>query len=82
MLSGVDAGEPIIVRTHYYPAWRASAAGRDVPLFAIDGQLAFRAPLGGDYMVRLWYPRYRAISVVALMALILGVWTLSRWPRI
>jgi len=82
MLSGVEAGEPIIVRTHYYPAWRASAAGRDVPLFAIDGQLAFRAPHDGDYRVQLWYPRYRAISVVALMALILGVWTLSRWPRI
>ena len=80
-LAGVEAGDTIIVRTHYYPAWRATSAGLVVPLFAAGGQMAFRAPRSGDYVVRLVYPRYRALSAVALAAFILGTWGLSRWPR-
>jgi hypothetical protein len=80
-LSGVERGTPVVVRAHYYPAWRAYAAGTEVPLYAMDGQLAFRAPLAGDYVVRLEYPRYHELSVLALITLILGLWTLSRWPR-
>jgi hypothetical protein len=69
------------VRASYYPAWRASAGGQQVDLFASDGQLAFRAPQDGTYTVRLEYPRYRGLSVLALGALLIGVTVLARWPR-
>ena len=51
-LSGVAEGSPVIVRANYYPAWRAYAGGREVPLYATDGQMAFRAPASGSYVVR------------------------------
>ena len=72
------AGDPVVVRTNFYPAWRATSAGRDVPLFESGGQLAFRAPAAGDFIVRLDYPRYHALSVLALLSLLLGAWWLSR----
>jgi hypothetical protein len=80
-LSGVAAGEPVVVRTNYYPAWRAFAGGREVPLFPSAGQLAFRAPKSGSYTVRLEYPRYHGLSILALVALVAGLVVLWRWPR-
>ena len=77
----VTAGDLVTVRANYYPAWKAVAGDREVPLFSSGGQLAFRAPEGGSYVVRLEYPRYRWLSAVAILALALGFWLLSRWPR-
>ena len=76
-LSGVEAGDTVVVRTNYYPAWRASVNGHGVELFASDGQLAFRAPESGSYVVRLEYPRYRMVSLVAILAFVIGVLLLS-----
>jgi hypothetical protein len=78
VIRGGRAGETVIVRTNFYPAWRASLAGRDVPLFDSGGQLAFRAPMAGDFIVRLDYPRYHALSLIALFALLAGGLVLSR----
>jgi hypothetical protein len=78
-LVDVTAGAQVIVRTHYYPAWRAQAGGRDVPLYSIDGQMAFNAPGSGSYTVRLEYPRYWWLSVLALIAASTGVWVMARW---
>jgi hypothetical protein len=78
-LVDVTAGAQVIVRTHYYPAWRAQAGGRDVPLYSIDGQMAFSAPDGGSYTVRLEYPRYWWLSVLAVIAASTGVWVMARW---
>ena len=80
-LENVATGEPVIVRANYYPAWRASVDGRSVDLYSSDGQLAFRAPESGSYIVRFEYPRYRLLSVAALTALAFGCWLLWRWPR-
>jgi hypothetical protein len=80
-LTGVRAGEKVIVRANYYPAWRARVDDQDVPLFASDGQLAFRSPRSGRYVVRLEYPRYRWLSAGALAVFVIGLWSLSRWPR-
>ena len=80
-LVDVRERQPIVVRTNYYPAWRAVDEGRDVPLFSDRGLLAFAAPRTGSYTVRLEYPRYRGVSLVALAALGLGLVLLSRWPR-
>jgi hypothetical protein len=81
VLTGVEAGGPVVVRTNYYPAWRAYADGREVALFASEGQLAFRAPSAGSYVVRLEYPRYRGLSLFAACVFLLGALVLSRWPR-
>jgi hypothetical protein len=51
--------------------------GRSVELFSSDGQLAFRAPEDGSYVVRLEYPRYRTVSLVAIAAFVIGVVLLS-----
>ena len=75
------AGDPIVVRMNYYPAWRAYRAGREVALYSSAGQLAFRAPESGSYVVSLDYPRYRVLSVVAVVLFALGCWGLVRWPR-
>lgn len=80
-LENVGQGEPVIVRANYYPAWRAHVDGRSVDLYSSDGQLAFRAPESGSYLVRFEYPRYRLLSVAALTALAFGCWLLWRWPR-
>ena len=72
------AGEPVVLRANYYPAWRAFVDGRDVPLFDSGGQMAFRAPAAGSYVVRLEYPRYRWLSFLALTSFALGCWFLAR----
>jgi len=80
-LSDATAGDLVVVRTNYYPAWRAFADERDVPLLSSGGQLAFRAPKSGAYTVRLEYPRYRGLSIFALLAFAAGTAILWRWPR-
>ena len=80
-LAGVTAGDLVIVRASYYPAWRASAAGQSLEVFASDGQLAFRAPRDGTYTVRFEYPHYRGLSLLAFGVLLAGVTVLTRWPR-
>ena len=80
-LAGVKAGEEVVVRANYYPAWRATAGGRPVDLFERGGQLAFRAPADGSYVVRLDYPRYRALNVTAVVVLIAGLVVLAGWRQ-
>jgi hypothetical protein len=77
-LAAVTAGSPVIVRTNYYPAWRAYSGGREIPLYTADGQLAFNAPDSGSYVVRLEYPRYRWLSILALIVAFAGFWIIRR----
>jgi hypothetical protein len=77
-LTNARAGDEVVVRAHYYPAWRADVDGTDVPLHAADGQLAFRAPRDGSYTVVLEYPRYRWLSLIAIGAFVAGVLILRR----
>jgi hypothetical protein len=79
-LAGVREGTPVRVRANYYPAWRARVRDREVRLYAADGQIEFLAPESGDYAVRLEYPRYRWLSVFAIVSAIAGLWILRRWP--
>jgi hypothetical protein len=80
-LTGVTAGDPVLVRANYYPAWRAAVDGTDVPLYSAGGQMAFLAPRNGDYVVRLEYPRYRMLSLLALLSLAAGGLYLTRHSR-
>ncbi len=71
-LANARSGEPVVVRANYYPAWRAFVNDAEVPLYSADGQLAFRAPQDGSYVVRLEYPRYRWLSLLASASLMIG----------
>jgi hypothetical protein len=72
-LTDAVAGDEVIVRTRYYPAWTASANGTPVALYDHDGQLAFRAPSAGTYTVALAYPRRRWLSLGAVGVFVVGV---------
>lgn len=80
-LANVVAGEPVVIRTNYYPAWEAFVDGRPVPLFSRDGQLAFTAPTNGSYVVELRYPKRPWLPIIAATAFIAGLVILRRWPR-
>jgi hypothetical protein len=77
----IDAteGEEVIVRANYYPAWRAFDSGREVELYANDGLMAFHAPRAGTYAIRLEYPRYRGLSLIAIVVFAGGLVALSWW---
>lgn len=76
-LAGVRAGDAVVVRANYYPAWRAYRGTREVALYADHGQLAFHAPESGSYTIRLEYPRYRGLCALALIALLAGAVTMD-----
>jgi len=79
-LRGVPPGSRVVVRTHFHPAWSASADGRPVPLTSEDGQIAFAAPAGGDVVVRLAYDRRIWLTLMALTTLICGAALLAVRP--
>lgn len=76
-LADARQGSVVVVRTNYFPAWRARADGAVVPLFPVDGQLAFRAPRDGSYSVVLEYPRRVGLECAALTTFALGALALS-----
>ena len=80
-LSDAAAGDLVVVRTNYYPAWRAFADGRDVPLLlerrAAGVSRAEERRLHRPARV----PRYRGLSIFALLAFAAGTAILWRWPR-
>jgi len=78
VLHGVAAGTPVVVRTHFYPAWSATAAGRAVPLRAEQDQLAFDAPASGDVVVQLSYDRRSWLTILSLATLLFGMAALTR----
>jgi hypothetical protein len=83
-MSNVKAGDLVLVRTHYHPAWQAFAGGLPVALREVNGQLGFDTPSAGSYDVRLEYPARRTLtaasaSIVALV--LLWDWRRSRAGR-
>ena len=78
-LTGVEAGEPVLVRMNYYPAWRAYAGDEEIRLTSANGQLAFAAPTTGTYVVRLVYPRYGWLVVASLAVFLVGCVALWIW---
>jgi hypothetical protein len=80
-LENVQAGDPIVVRTNYYPAWEARAGGRPIALYSEKGQLAFAAPSSGSYVVRLEYPRRTGLTLLAIGALLAGMIALAQRRR-
>ena len=80
-LEGVRAGDTVVVRTNYYPAWRAIADDRPVALTSAGGQLAFSAPRDGSYRVRLDYPKHTLAEATAGAGFFAGLLGLAAWDR-
>ena len=72
-LRGVKEGSRVVVRSNYFPAWKAYYNNTDVPLINCNGQTGFRAPVTGDYTVTMQFPRYTAFYVMAATAFLLSV---------
>lgn len=79
-VTNVRTGDLVVVRTNYFPAWSASSDGVAVPLFSMDGQLAFRAPRSGSFEVALAYPKRARLTALALLGLAAGVLLLWKYP--
>jgi hypothetical protein len=77
VLEGVRAGDPVVVRTNFHPAWSAGSAGHPVLLHDSDGQLSFAAPCDGNCRVTLAYPVRRGLIPLALATLVCAVAALS-----
>jgi hypothetical protein len=80
VLHGVAAGRPVIVRSHYYPAWQATSGGRVLRLSDENGQMRFDAPITGDGIVELQYDRRTWLLSAAVASLLAGMALLARWP--
>jgi hypothetical protein len=70
-LRGVTKGEKVTVRMNYFPAWRAFWEGHEVDLFNEDGQLALRSPADGDLVIYLYFPKYKFLTMAAILSLLL-----------
>jgi hypothetical protein len=78
-LSGVEKGDPIVVRTHFHPAWHATGPEGAVALRDAAGQLGFSAPASGEYDIVLRYPSRRGLLLMA--ALVLALVAAADWRR-
>lgn len=76
-LDDVRRGAVVVVRTNYFPAWRASAGGTPVELFNDKGQLAFLTPADGTYQVHLEYPSRAGWLFLAWLVVGVGAVALS-----
>jgi hypothetical protein len=72
-LDGVRAGDRVIVRTNFYPAWTAWDGSSPVALIDHDGMLAFQAPRDGTYEVELRYPTRTGLLALAFGLVLLTV---------
>ena len=70
-----------MVRANFYPPWRAFADGREVGSSRGRPAGLPALPASGSYIVRLEYPRYRGLSILAILALVGGAIALASWPR-
>lgn len=80
VLRGVPPGTQVVVRTHYHPAWSATAGGRPIGLRDEQGQMAFDNPVSGDGVVRLDYDRRPWLTALSLLSLLGGMVLLVRMP--
>ena len=71
-LESVRAGEGVLLRTHFNPAWTAWFDNRQVPLINSDGQMAFIAPRDGDLTIELRYPKRTLLLALALAAVVIN----------
>ncbi len=70
-LKGVPDGSRVIIRTNYFPQWRATCDGREVTLFNQNGQTAFDAPQS-NCAVQMHFPKHTGYFLIPLVAFLVG----------
>jgi hypothetical protein len=82
-----DAPSWLVINESYYPYWRASLGGRDVPLYrAFTGLMAVRLPAGRQELALEFSPPFsyrlaRWLSGAALLAALSILWLERRRER-
>lgn len=71
-LESVRAGERVLLRTHFYPAWTAWFEAQQIPLIDSDGQIALLAPRDGSLTIEMRYPKRTWLLFVAIAAVVIG----------
>jgi hypothetical protein len=71
-LRNVVKGETIVVRSNYFPTWKAFVDGVVIPTSNIGGQLGLTAPRDGSYSITLQFPKYRLFSILAVIILLMA----------
>ncbi len=79
-LTRATVGDTVVVRTNFHPSWQARHDATAVPLREEGGQLAFDAPCAAPCVVDLEYPRRRGLVYLALLAWLVGMVVVARWP--
>lgn len=72
ILSNSQKGSKVVLRTNYFPAWKAYYNNKEIPLINFQGQIGFIAPDSGDYKVEMKYPRYTILNILAIIAIMLS----------
>jgi hypothetical protein len=80
-VSGLAAGDLIIVRTSYHPAWTAETNGHPITLINHEGQLGLIMPVDGSAEIVLSYPRRLWLLVVAAAGLLVAGGSVERLNR-
>jgi hypothetical protein len=71
-LESMRAGDRVVLRTHYYPAWDAFVDGQSIALAELDGRMTLNAPRDGDMTIELRYPKRRWLLILALATIVIG----------
>ena len=64
MLYGAKTGEEIIIRANYFPLWKGYSGNMEVGLYDKAGQVAFKAPADGDYLVTLKFSKLSSLALL------------------
>lgn len=72
-LKDVDKGETVVLRTNYFPEWRAFYEDRPIPIFNLDGQLAIQVPFDGEGEILFRYPKHCLFTLLIFFAFALAI---------
>ena len=71
-LESMRAGERVLLRTHFFPAWTAWFEAQQIPLIDSDGQIALLAPRDGSLTIEMRYQKRTWLLFVAIAAVVIG----------
>ncbi len=71
-LKDVKKGNIVVLKTNYFPEWRAFYKGKRIPVFNYDGQLAVRIPFDGEGQIIFKYPKHYFLSFLIIISFIMA----------
>jgi len=65
----VKRGDRAVLRTNYFPAWKAYYQGRRLDLYDYKGQIAFDIPNDKDVIIYLKFPRFVLLNIFSVLTI-------------